>query len=430
MLKFRFFIEQYLEEAARTMAGSGIRGERHAKNYVIPGHSLTVNTKHKDIALGDEVHVLGHHTDDKGKIHARVMHNGTEKTIPISKLNKPTSKKDVQYNDEHATAAVWNHAATKKIHGDVDKMHAEIAKAKSDPTHPLSFENASNEGFKGKEKTEEARKDYYQKLHKAAYSVQAMHDSANSNMKRHIKIGSKMYIHGAEHGHLSELYKKHYGKDYHPGAATAKTDLRVGEKDDKSAGFISLKDESGGQIASGGHQEFGAIHDAGARAMLDNHPAYRHLSPSEKEAHHKKIMHHVKKIQDIMHKGYNPDNEEDYKSKVNELRQHNEELHKKYPHLWHETRHEAVSGAQKFEKQEDGTDSPHVATDIVQHAKINKKNKVLRPATSTRLSDIDHGNKPKGFFGKSKNPTRRKDGTVAFTHRISGAAPAAARGDK
>jgi len=399
MLKFKFFIEQYLKET--TLAGSGLQGLRHAQKYVIPGNDLTLKTKHKDIGAGSTVNVISHHTDDRGRVHAKVTHNGQEKTIPISKFNKPVGKGATKYNDEHATVKMWNHANKDGSHKDINKLHADIESAKKDPHHPLSFENADSKGFEGGKKNDSAKEDYYRKLHKTALSVTAMANSDDKVIQHHVKKRSIAHVQGGEYGKLSSIYRKHYGEKVKGTPGTSKADIRLGEKGEKGAGFISVKDETGGQISSGGAKELGALHHAAASEMLNHHPEYRHLSDAEKDAHHKRIMSHVTKMQHIMHDD-TKQTDEKMKSRIGQASKIHDKMHHEYPNLWHEVRREAMTGRQKFEQNEDGSTSSNVATHIIRHPKIGKKGNILKPAEVTNIDDIDHGSKRKGVFAKGK----------------------------
>ena len=134
MQRFYAFIETLNLHEAK-LAGSGLNGERHAKKYLIPDTSTTTHIAHNDIKAGDDVHILGHHIDEKGRVHAHIRHNGAEKTIPASKLNKPSSSRAVKYNDEQATVKMWNHANKDGSHGNINKLHSEVEAAKNNPKH-------------------------------------------------------------------------------------------------------------------------------------------------------------------------------------------------------------------------------------------------------------------------------------------------------
>lgn len=419
MHRFLTFIKssEYEDLQEAKLSGSGLQGLRHANKYVIPGTSLVTHSSHKDIASGDSVQVLGHRVDNKGSVHARVLHNDVEKTIPTSKLVKPAVGSRVfKYNDEHATTKMWNHANKDKSHKNLNKLHADIEAAKHDPKHPLSFEQSDSDGFEGKNKHENSKEDYYKKLHKASHSIVAMANSNDAVIQKHLKKGSTAYVQGSETGRLSSTYRKHYGERVKGAAGTSKADIRLGEKHESGAGFISVKDETGGQISSGGSKEFKAVHDTAATNMLNNHPKYKHLSDEEKSKHHAKIMDHVTKISNIM----DDDSKEQHTNEQLKARMHaaseiHDKMHTEYPHLYHHVRHEAMTGHGKFEPNPDGSASSNSATHIIRHAKLGKNNSVLKPAEVTNIDDIDHGSKAKGIFAKGKSGIGNK-----LSYRIMG----------
>ena len=82
-----------------------------------------------------------------------------------------------KYSDEHANINLYNHLVSsseirelirKKDYESIDKIISqELQNAKTDPEHPLNFNNISDEGFSGKKKTSEHEDAYYSELERA-----------------------------------------------------------------------------------------------------------------------------------------------------------------------------------------------------------------------------------------------------------------------
>lgn len=258
MLRFKHF----LMETALT--ASGERGERHFRDYIhdfLPGNSKhniethQLEKPYKGYSAETKLTILGHHKNENGKHHvyARIEKTGEHLSIPLSRITK-FGKGQREYNDEHAFVNTWNHfVASKNQNFDLEHMKREIQAAKKDPSHELSFEKVSAEGFKGRTKEETYRNSYYNELDRA---IHTLHDVANhpdfaqNVMDRHIAR-----VTGSDVNVLRPEWEKHHtGKRKNK---TSKTDIVIGEGT-KHVKKISYKKGGGSQLFSGQAGEFGA----------------------------------------------------------------------------------------------------------------------------------------------------------------------------
>lgn len=120
----QFVTEDYGFITEATISATGLSAARHTKQYItgyLPGedkHSKqgthTVAADVKGLAKGDKVTLHSHHvaTDDKGKEthHVTVSKPGSRAkiTIPTSKLQKPTTRRNRGFEQEGALAARLN----------------------------------------------------------------------------------------------------------------------------------------------------------------------------------------------------------------------------------------------------------------------------------------------------------------------------------
>lgn len=389
MLRFNRFI-QYIEEALDygnvALSGTGANAKRHAAKYITPHINAqepthTIKTAYKGIPAGAEVKVHGHEVVN-GKYHAIVSHDGEHKLVPFSRMYKP--RVSYSYNDEHATKHMWNHSV---LHGikDGDKLANEIEKAKQDPSHPLSFENATGDGFTGKKKLEAHRDSYYDELHTAAKTVGGLlkhPDFHDAFKKKHMAR-----VMGGERGELSERWVKHGAKG---ASATSKPDLAIGANGEEHKGLLlSLKKGGGSQLASSGPAEFAAMHEHAIEHMLADHPKYKGMNTAQKDEIHRSFMSGISQVRAHMDaaKGKARDNKRPHVTEANKIL---DKLHGNHPELNHYLRLEATSGEGKF-----GKGSAHAASHIVIGATDKEGAKIKR------IHEVDHtGAKPFISLGK------------------------------
>lgn len=191
------------------------------------------------------------------------------------------------YNDEHATAHLWNHITSSPDsnkflnHENPDLIRIEIERAKDEPEHPLNHKNAPKEGFHKGVRNADA---YYSELHHAADVVHALanHPSFKDAVKRRMKA----FVAGNERVKLSDLWKQNGASE---GSATAvgKADIIIGDRSgDHHA--VSLK-KGNAQLMSAEPQEFVSTYD---------HATNEHMkvNPDFKQKDKDKVMHAVREL--------------------------------------------------------------------------------------------------------------------------------------
>lgn len=257
MLKFGQYI---IEMAALVSAGDRLDYEK--RKYLdphLPSGSMHGNfglTMHSDyrtssgkiLTTGTRLNAHSLQTINN-KRHIEVeAEDGSKHLVPANKIKKPRESKS-GYSDEHAMVKVWNHFTDhgRENMNDENKMMQEIEKAKSDPSHPLSFEKASTEGFEGKQKHDLYRSHYYNELSHAARTISDM--ASHSKFKQHIENGERATHLGQSRGKLSSLYREAGVTDR---SAVSKADMRIGDTN------ISLKQGDSNPTAITHHSEFKA----------------------------------------------------------------------------------------------------------------------------------------------------------------------------
>lgn len=379
MLKFKSFI--IIVEA--NLASHGSEAERHAKKYITPfiGSTEPTHTLSKrsgNLEAGERVHVHGHEVDEDGRHHAIVSTTGNEKDavrVGFSRLSKPKTA----YSDEHAITNLWNHSVKHGLHGSVENMHAEIERAKNDPSHPLSFENVNSSGFTSKDKKAKGAKDaYFNQLKAAAHTVHSIAQSKEAKEK----IGNgdhEMSIMGGEKAKVSNFYARHGMKDSGTGA-TSKTDLKIGQRDPMR---LSVKKTAGSQLASSESADFqGIIHSAAHALHRDGHIT---------DEQHKDMIAHAARIAEVQKRGLTA-SEDEHEGNVEEGRSNLKSLLKIHPKVSEYIRREAAIGEGKF-----GSDSEATPTHFVKHG---------TNASLTSINDYDYsGNAPR--FAKPKGKGRQ-----------------------
>lgn len=296
------------------------------------------------------------------------------------------------YNDEHAHVAIWNHMVNKGISHNHPAMMKELQTAKKDTTHPLNFNNAKDEGFKGGKKTAAAKNSYYSELENAVHTTHAL--ATHKGFAKAIKEKHAARVMGGAKGKVSDTWKK-YGATQ---GATSKTDIAISNpKNEKHEGIkLSMKKGGGSQLMSAGPEETNAVHDHAAREMLNSHPKYSKLPQAEKTKIHNHIMSHIKKAGAAIDK-MRTSSREEMVSLKNTAQKHLDAAHDAYPELNHYVRKEATTGEGKF-----GKGTPHAASYLVKSAAGKKEPKVTHVDANDYSGPRPRASLPKGT-GRSGN---------------------------
>ena len=382
MLRFKSFI------AEANLANSGSEAERHAKKYITPHigsaePTHTISSDTNNLRAGERVYVHGHEVDEQGKHHAIVSKTGSERDtvkVPFSKLSKPKTS----YSDEHAITHLWNHSVKHGIHNSIEDMHTEIEKAKSDPSHPLSFENADSRGFTSRDKQAKgAREAYFNELKAATHTVHAI--ARSKEAKKKIENGDhQMSVSGGERGTVQNAYTK-YGMKQGGASATSKTDLKIGNQQPIR---LSVKKAKGSQLASSESADFqGIVHSAAHALHRDGH-----ITQGQRD----QMIQHAAKIAEIQKKGPAAA-EHEHEGNVREGQAHLEKLLSIHPKSIEYMRKEAATGEGKY-----GSGSEATPTHIVKHGP---------GASVTSVDEYDHGGKAPRF---AKSKGRGREYTVRF----------------
>ena len=249
------------------------------------------------------------------------------------------------YNDEHATAHLWNHIvsspdASKFLrHENPDLIRIEIERAKDDPSHPLNAKNAPKEGFHKGIRNEDA---YYNELHHAADAVHAL--ANHPSFKEAVKNRLKANVAGNERVNLSDLWKKN-GSREGSAAAIGKADIIIGNRSGVHHA-VSLKKGSA-QLMSAGPQEFVSTYDH----ATDEHMK---VNPEFKQQHKNEVMHAIRELSKHLNAmaGKKKSTQEKMAKEGDTLIK---AIHDKHPGLAKHVHFEAATGHGKFGYGEPGT---------------------------------------------------------------------------
>lgn len=270
------------------------------------------------------------------------------------------------YDDEHATAHLWNsitsHKNAKKLlgHKNADAIKNEIEKAREDENHPLHHSNAPQKGFTGGNVNHDA---YYSELMHAANTVHAIanHPSFENAVKRKLKAS----VAGAARGKVSPLWIQNGAKN-----ATSKADIVIGSKEEGEHHTISLK-KGDSQLMSAQPEEFVATYDHATNEHMKTNPKFT-------EQHKKKIMGAIREVAKHMQKmnGKTPAKQTVLKNEAQEVV---DAIHSAHPGLLKHVHFEAATGHGKFGYEGEGTarhlvtstpDGAHVHDTITGHEPI------------------------------------------------------------
>lgn len=246
------------------------------------------------------------------------------------------ASKKTGYNDDHATAHLWNSIMSLPNKDalvnspDSSAILREIESAKTNTKHPLNQANAPREGYVGGVENPEG---YYVELKHAAATVHALANHPS------LAAGGVARVTGAESGNLSDLWKANGGKD-----RTSKADIII--QNGETQHPISLK-KGDSQLMSAQPNEFMATYDHATRQHMQNNPKF-------KESHRKSVMDRVNKIAQNMEAMKTASRDEQIRLK-NEAQQHINDIHTEHPGLLDHVHYEAATGHGKFGQGQAGT---------------------------------------------------------------------------
>ena len=184
-----------------------------------------------------------------------------------------------KYSDEHAFRKVWNHFITHRKYGKEirdlinsgkydearEAMEKEIADAKKDPKHPLSFEKAKRGFEKGKDNNvSQSQSTYYDELKLAPDSVVAYTKGRRGKSAAN-RSTAYAKVEGGATPPTTRMWKDVVGKE----ADTSKRDISIADTKDKKFGQgISLKQGGGSQTLSAEPEEVRGLFQAAAKKYI------------------------------------------------------------------------------------------------------------------------------------------------------------------
>jgi hypothetical protein len=267
------------------------------------------------------------------------------------------------YNYEVALANLYNHlikggdkgnARGKLLRGAVsrgdmntvtDILADELNKAKTDPKHPLHFNNADNEGFTGKAgKTEEHKDAYYKALEDQQYTF--LNDIQSRIGKNLVSQGYIVKRQGAEQAPLSKTGQKAYGKK----TDTSKPDIVFQHPTrPERVNYTSLKKASGAVSASSGAEETAGNYTVGMNAALNLALKSGRITKDQKAQLEKDAGSKITQLRDVMSssKGMSKEQQKDLLPQIDKIRG---EIEKIVPGTERETGKEQLSGKGKYQQ--------------------------------------------------------------------------------
>lgn len=267
------------------------------------------------------------------------------------------------YNYEVALVNLYNHlikggdkgdARGKLLRGAVsrgdmntvtDILADELNKAKTDPKHPLHFNNVDNEGFTGKAgKTEEHRDAYYKALEDQQYTF--LNDIQSRTGKNLVSQGYIAKRQGSEQAPLSKTGQKSYGKK----TDTSKADIVFQHPTrPERVNYVSLKKASGAVSASSGAEETAGNYTVGMKAALNLALKSGRITKDQKAQLEKDAASKIAQLRDVMSgsKGMSKEQQKDLLPQIDNIRG---EIEKIVPGTERETGKEQLSGKGKYQQ--------------------------------------------------------------------------------
>jgi hypothetical protein len=267
-----------------------------------------------------------------------------------------------KYSDEHAFRKVWNHFITHRRYGKEvrdlinsgkydearEAMEREIAAAKEDPKHPLSFEKAKRGFEKGKENNPNlSQSTYYDELKLApdsvvAYTKGRRGKSATNRPTAYAKVE------GGATPPTTKMWKDIVGKEYD----TSKRDISIADTKDKKFGQgISLKQGEGSQTLSAEPEEVRGLFQAAAKKYIQQLKR-NGATIEEIEKFERDIEYNISKYIRAQNLKISPtENKEKSNKRLLIAQSAVDSLVKNYPGFDKLVDKEAASGEQKFGKK-------------------------------------------------------------------------------
>ena len=211
-----------------------------------------------------------------------------------------------KYSEEHAHRKLWNHFISHGKHGkevrqaildkEYDKaleiMTNEVQYSKTDPKHPLHFDNAKR-GFSAKKGKQDADLDtYHKELDDAVRGVHAL--AAQKKFRGAVEGRHSARVTGGSdpNAKLSRTWKGAGGKN-----VTPKGDLEIyNAKNPKERRGVSMKKGGGAQLASAESGEFLATYKAAAKSYAQRFHGDK--SKEERKKIQQDIMNRAQRVAD------------------------------------------------------------------------------------------------------------------------------------
>jgi len=224
----------------------------------------------------------------------------------------------------------------------IDILADELNQAKNNEKHPLHFNNASDEGFSGKKKTDAHRDAYYQELEDQFYTF--LNDSQSRIGKKLISQGYVAKRLGETKIPLSKTGQKAYDKQ----SDTSKADI-VFQHPTKPerVNYTSLKKASGAVSASAGAEETAGNYTIGMKSALKLALKSGRITKEEAKKLEKEGTDRINALKDAMasSKGMDKERQKDLLPELDRLRG---EVERIIPGTERETAKEQLSGKGKY----------------------------------------------------------------------------------
>jgi hypothetical protein len=224
----------------------------------------------------------------------------------------------------------------------VDILADELKQAKNNENHPLHFNNASDEGFSGKKKTDAHRNVYYQELEDQFYTF--LNDSQSRVGKSLISQGYVAKRLGETKIPLSKTGQKAYGKE----SDTSKADIVFQHPTrPERVNYSSLKKASGAVSASAGAEETAGNYTVGMKSALKLALKSGRITKDQAKELEAEGSSKISTLKDAMlsSKGMSKEQQKDLLPELDRLRG---EVEKIIPGTERETAKEQLSGEGKY----------------------------------------------------------------------------------
>ena len=294
----------------------------------------------------------------------------------------------------------------------VDILADELKQAKDNEKHPLHFNNASDEGFSGKKKTDAHRDAYYQELEDQFYTF--LNDSQSKLGKNLISQGYVVKRLGEDKIPLSKTGQKAYGK----ATDTSKADIVFQHPTrPEKVNYSSLKKASGAVSASAGAEETAGNYTVGMKSALKLALKSGRITKEDAKKLEKEGSDKITALKDAMasSKGMDKEKQKDLLPELDRLRG---EIERIIPGTERETAKEQLSGKGKYERGVDSFIStgrgggrkrkPEEVSGTHQRMRLGKgttktaEGPVQRPVTSTGDIKAPKTGEPSSFASFSK----------------------------